>query len=245
MSIAVTSWGDHDGKSTVASHLAWALATRGRRVTLVDCDMRRPSAHERLNVPLKPGVSDIGEGRQVLSMCHETVIRTLDVIPAGTPTRHPAEVVPEALPRLLAALQNRTVILDTPPMFTAETTAIVGEAGCVVLVADYGTRSPDDMKEAIAELELTGTAILGVVLNRVNERDTEGRGSEAYQHEEPEPRELREPRPPQDAKPPPAAKPAPEAKPARATRSARDAKPAREAAPAKPKRPAKPREPRA
>ncbi len=182
--IAVTSWGDHDGKSTVATSLAWMLATRGRRVTLVDCDMRRPSAHTLLEVPLEPGVADIAEGGgQVLSRCHETAIRTLDVIPAGKPERHPAEVLQVALPRLFAALQNRTVIVDTPPMFTAEATEIVSEADFVVLVADYRTRTPDEMQEAIAQLELSGTPILGVVLNRMTERDTAGHESYAYRAE--------------------------------------------------------------
>jgi Mrp family chromosome partitioning ATPase/capsular polysaccharide biosynthesis protein len=228
-SIAVTSWGDNDGKSTVASSLAWALATRGRRVTLVDCDMRRPRAHELLSVAIEPGVADIGEGRQVLSICHETVIRTLDVIPAGRPERHPAEVLHEVLPRFLSALQNRTVIVDTPPMFTAESTAIIGEADYVLLVADYRTRTPDEMEEAISELELAGTPILGVVLNRVTERDTPGRESEAYQSEEPPKPKSAPPKPkavPRAAKPPAGPEPAPAPK-ARAT-----------------KRTAKPREPR-
>lgn len=219
MSIAVTSWGDHDGKSTVATNLAWSLATRGRRVTLADCDLRRPSAHTLLSVPLAPGVADIAEGRPVLSMCQETVMRTLDVIPAGTPDRHPSEILHEALPRLLAALRNRTVIVDTPPMFTAEATAIVGEADFVVLVADYRKRTPDEIGEAIGELERSGTPILGVVLNRVTERDTAGRESYAYRSEE-EDRQEQE----QEQEPPaPEQEPAEEAedKPKRKTREPR------------------------
>lgn len=182
--IAVTSWGDHDGKSTVATSLAWALAGNRRRVTLVDCDMRRPSAHTLLDVPLQPGVADIAEARPVLSMCHETAMSTLEVIPAGVPQRHPAEVLHDALPRLLSALKKRTVIIDSPPMFTAEATALVGEADFVLLVADYRRRTPEELEEALAELELSGTPILGVVLNRVTERDTPARESYAYQPKE-------------------------------------------------------------
>jgi Mrp family chromosome partitioning ATPase len=178
--IAVTSWGDHDGKSTVATHLAWSLATQRRHVTLVDCDLRRPSAHTLLGVPLEPGVADMDEGRPVLSMCHETSMRSLDVIPAGIPKRHPAELLHERLPRFLAALRNRTVVVDTPPMFTAEATEIVGEADFVLLVADYRKRMPDELGDALAELELSGTPVLGVVLNRVTERDTRGREDYAY-----------------------------------------------------------------
>jgi Mrp family chromosome partitioning ATPase len=79
---------------------------------------------------------------------------------------------------MLAVLSDRIVLIDAPPLFTAETTAIVAEADYVLLVADYRKRRPDDLDEVLAELELTGTPLLGVVLNRVTVADARGR--EAY-----------------------------------------------------------------
>lgn len=181
VSIAVTSWGEGEGTSTVVTNLAHALAAYGRAVTVVDCDMRRPSVHTLLGLDLEPGVADISDGEPIASVRQGTEHRQLDVVAAGRPERHPAEIAQEVVPRLLAVLHDRTVIIDTPPMFTAETTAIVAKSDFVVLVADYLERDPEEIDKALGELALTGTQVLGVVLNRVEMRDSRGRKSYAYQ----------------------------------------------------------------
>jgi Mrp family chromosome partitioning ATPase len=181
ISIAVTSWGKSEGVSTVVTNLAVTLAALGRGVTIVDCDMRRPSVHTLLGLELEPGVADISEGEPIAALRKRTIHPSLDVVTAGRPTRHPAEVTQEVIPRLLAVLHDRTVIIDTPPMFTAETTAIVAKADYVVLVADYLERNPQEIDTALDELAQTGTQVLGVVLNRVSMRDSRGRESYAYQ----------------------------------------------------------------
>lgn len=185
VSIAITSWGKSEGTSTVVTNLACALAAYGRDVTVIDCDMRRPSVHRLLGVDLEPGVADISDGEPIASVRQPTDHPSLDVVAAGRPTRHPAEIAQEVVPRLLAVLHDRTVIVDTPPMFTAETTAIVGKADFVVLVADYLDRNPEEIDTALEELALTGTRVLGVVLNRVEMRDSRGRASFEYQADGP------------------------------------------------------------
>jgi Mrp family chromosome partitioning ATPase len=197
VSIAVTSWAKSEGVSSVVTNLAGALASYGREVTIVDCDMRRPSVHRLLGLELEPGVADISSGEPIAGLRQRTLYPTLDAVTAGTAKRHPAEIAQEVLPRLLAVLHDRTVIIDTPPMFTAETTGIVARADYVVLVADYLERQPEEIDSALEELALTGTKVLGVVLNRVEIRDSRGRESYAYQPVAPEP-----PRPaPQRPKP--------------------------------------------
>ena len=185
VSIAVTSWGKSEGVSTVVTNLACALAALGRDVTVVDCDMRRPAVHQLLGLELEPGVADISEGEPIATLRKPTQYQSLDVVTAGTPQRHPAEIAQEVLPRLLAVLHDRTVIIDTPPMFTAETTSIVAKADFVVLVADYLDRKPAEIDNALDELALTGTHVLGVVLNRVDLRDSRGRESFEYRVDEP------------------------------------------------------------
>jgi Mrp family chromosome partitioning ATPase len=180
VSIAVTSWGQSEGVSTVVTNLAHSLAALGRDVTIVDCDMRRPSVHTLLGLDLEPGVADISEGEPIASLRKSTDLPSLDVITAGHPKRHPAEVTQDVLPRLLAVLHDRTVLIDTPPMFTAETTAIVARTDFVVLVADYLERNPQEIDNALDELALSGTQVLGVVLNRVEMRGSRGRASYAY-----------------------------------------------------------------
>lgn len=185
VSIAVTSWGKSEGVSTVATNLACALAALGRDVTVVDCDLRRPNVHRLLGLELEPGVADLSEGEPVSTLRKATEHPSLDVVTAGIPTRHPAEITQDVLPRLLAVLHDRTVIVDTPPMFTAETTSIVAGADFVVLVADYLDRKPGEIDHALDELALTGTQVLGVVLNRVSLRDSRGRQSYDYRRDQP------------------------------------------------------------
>jgi len=183
MSIVVTSWGKVEGKSTVVANLGCALAAYDRDVTVVDCDMRRPRLHALLGSALEPGVSDVADGKAVKSVRQPTRLQSLDVVAAGLDrlSRHPAEVAQDAVPRLLSVLSDRIVLVDAPPLFTAETTAIVAEADFVLLVADYRKRRPDDMEAALAELELIGTPVLGVVLNRVDMADSRGRDAYLYQ----------------------------------------------------------------
>jgi Mrp family chromosome partitioning ATPase len=185
VAIAVTSWAKSEGVSTIVTNLACTLAALGRDVTIADCDMRRPSVHALLDLELEPGVADISAGEPIASLRKATPYGSLDVVTAGTPTRHPAEVAQQAIPRLLAVLHGRTVLIDTPPMFTAETMSIVSRADFVVLVADYLERKPDEIDEALDELALTGTQVLGVVLNRVEMRDSRGRASFEYRTDPP------------------------------------------------------------
>lgn len=182
VSIVVTSWGKVEGKSTVVANLACALAAHDHHVTVVDCDMRRPRMHTLLGSSIEPGVSDVAAGKAVASVLQRTKLESLDVVAAGQErlSRHPAEIAQDAVPLLLSVLTDRIVLIDAPPLFTAETTAIVGEADFVLLVADYRKRRPDDIDAALAELELIGTPLLGVVLNRVDVVDTRGRQSYLY-----------------------------------------------------------------
>lgn len=180
ISIAVTSWAKLEGKSTVVANLAYSLAASGREVTVVDCDMRRPRIHELMDCELSPGVADVSDGIAVASLRQATRLASLDVIAAGQLARHPAEVAQEAVPLLLSLLSERVVLVDAPPLFTAETTTIVGDADFVILVADFGRRRPQDIDAALDELEPIGTPLLGVVLNRVDIVDARGRAAYVY-----------------------------------------------------------------
>jgi Mrp family chromosome partitioning ATPase len=132
-----------------------------------------------------------------------TPLEALDVVAAGRgpAARHPAEIVQDAMALVLSVLGDRIVLLDAPPLFTAETTATVGEADAVLLVADFRQRRPADIDAALAEIELTGTPLLGVVLNRVTEADTRGR--ESYLYAPPAPKRPAKVPPPAEPAPPP------------------------------------------
>jgi polysaccharide biosynthesis transport protein len=171
--IAVTSWEPREGKSSVASHVAWALAMPGRSVVAVDCDLRKPTLHDIFRVPLSPGVSDFFAADGPGELMRSTGNRYLDVIPAGVPVRHPADIVAADVPLLLGALHetNRTLILDCPPLSAvAETRILVAKADAVVLVVDARKFDPERLDHSLAQLRSSGANVVGVVLNRVRRR---------------------------------------------------------------------------
>lgn len=170
--IAVTSCEPREGKSSVSSHMAWALATAGRSVVAVDGDLRKPVLHDLFGVALSPGVSDFAYVG-LDGLLNPTGNRYLQVIPAGAPERHPADIVAADVPRLLSALHesDRTVILDCPPLTgVAETKILVAKADAVVLVVDARRFDPERLEHGLAQLRTTGTEIVGIVLNRVRRR---------------------------------------------------------------------------
>jgi len=167
--IAFTSCGPQEGKSSVVSHTAWALATPGHFVVAVDGDLRQPALHEIFGVNLSPGVSDISVANGPTELMASTGNRYLEVIPAGVPTRHPADIAAGDVPRLLRALResDRTVVLDCPPIVgIAETTILVANADAVVLVVDARKFNFENLDQALAQLRAAGANVVGVVLNR-------------------------------------------------------------------------------
>ena len=119
--IVLTSANPSEGKTTVASNLALALAEMGRRVLLIDGDLRKPRLHQIFNLPNERGLSDLLEGKQpdLEALVTKTGYGELYLLPAGTA----AERIPLLLHSPLAVeFLNRvkrefdTVLIDTPPM---------------------------------------------------------------------------------------------------------------------------------
>lgn len=177
--IAVTSWHEREGKTLTTCQLAWALASLGESVTVVDCDLRRPSVHRQFGLKAGPGVTEIAAGRPIDNMRQRTPVDTLDVIAAGGGGRvHPTAIIAPALQRIRDELGDRTVIVDTPPLFGAETTMIATRADAVILVVDARRTQPAELGSALQDLKLSNANVLGAVLNRA--RPTGRRGSGDY-----------------------------------------------------------------
>ena len=93
--IAIVSPLDGQGKTTVAIRLALSYARAGRRVVLIDADLRRPTVATRIGVPDAPGLSDVISGQDLSSAIHpiEGLAGELSVLPAGRPPPNPAEIL--------------------------------------------------------------------------------------------------------------------------------------------------------
>ena len=183
--IVITSANPGEGKTTVASNLALALAEIGpsvlmQSVLLIDGDLRKPRLHEIFGVPNRWGLTDLLDGKEPPDGCEgmvsKTGFRNLYLLPSGSSTSNISGLLHS--PRAFAFLNRmreefHTVIIDTPPMLNMPDARVLGRfADGVILVV----RSAETMRDAAvaAKQRLTedGTRVLGTILNQWDPRQT-------------------------------------------------------------------------
>ncbi len=172
--IAVTSCQPSEGKSTVSVNMAAVLAQGGKKVVLVDTDMRRPSVYKRLRLEGGKGLSEVLTGYFTLeevTQTHET-LATLDVIPSGTVPPLPADLLAsDQMAEVMRQLRQRYdyVIFDTPPMLSVTDPAIVAtQADGMVLVIRQGYCTRRMLARAAQILGDLDVKVYGFVFNGVD-----------------------------------------------------------------------------
>jgi capsular exopolysaccharide synthesis family protein len=172
--IAVTSCQPSEGKSTVSVNMAAVLAQGGKKVALVDTDMRRPSVYKRLRLEGGKGLSEVLTGYYTLdevTQTHET-LTTLDVIPSGTVPPLPADLLAsDQMSEVVRQLRERYdyVIFDTPPMLSVTDPAIVAaQADGMVLVIRQGYCTRRMLARAAEILHELDVKVYGFVFNGVD-----------------------------------------------------------------------------
>jgi tyrosine-protein kinase Etk/Wzc len=170
--VAVASPVPRAGKSFVSVNLAHLLAASGRRVLLVDADLRRGVLHEYFGLEPQPGVSDVVRGEATLAAAvRHTAVPNLDVLLAGSRAADAADLVAGApFQRLLEELGHHhdVVIVDTPPILSVADSALVGRhAGVNLLVVRAGAHAIGEIRYAVKRLVQSGVALQGTVLNEV------------------------------------------------------------------------------
>jgi capsular exopolysaccharide synthesis family protein len=168
----VTSASKGEGKSTTSVNLATAMAMDGKKVILVDADMRRPSVHRLLNVPSAPGLSEVLAGmKSIDEVIQDTEVENLRVVTAGPVPPNPAELLgSRAFDSVIEQLEERAdlVIFDTPPcMPVTDPVIVAARMDGVVLVLFAGQTRKAAIKYAVEMLGRARARILGCVFNRV------------------------------------------------------------------------------
>jgi tyrosine-protein kinase len=181
--LLVASAAPGDGKTTVARHLAAAAARMGSRVLLVECDLRRPTVAQQLDIAAGPGLSDVLIGAVPVAEATQSVEldapsdgvarqRILNVLVAGAVLPpNPGELIEShAMETLLAQAKASydLIVIDTPPL-TAVSDAfpLLRKVDGVVIVGRVG-RNRRDVAERLHEtLAGVGAPLLGVIANGV------------------------------------------------------------------------------
>lgn len=188
--IVVTSSVPREGKSETAANLAATLAQVGRRVLLVDVDLRRPRQHKVWDtISTSSGLSNLLVGEQELSQITQAVMPNLTLIPAGTIPPNPVALIDsEHMASLVQQFRNEYdyVILDTPPLAGIADATILGKmADGVLLVTRPGVCTLASARAAKDFLEQGEQNVLGLVVNDVNslnEPDSYFYGAHYYYH---------------------------------------------------------------
>ena len=167
--IGVTSPTPGDGKSTTAANLAISLAQIGKRVILIDCDMRLPTIGAKFRVKSIPGLSDFLVGQARI----EEVVRTLDscelhILPSGNiPPDSTGLLEAKQLETLFNALRDvyDYVIVDLPPVVTVPDAVILSKyLDGYLLTIRHRQTVHRAVKEMLRQLQLAEAKIIGFVL---------------------------------------------------------------------------------
>ncbi|MGI8550299.1 MAG: polysaccharide biosynthesis tyrosine autokinase [Dehalococcoidia bacterium] len=178
LTIAVTSARPGEGKTTTAANLAIVLGQTGKRVLLVDADLRRPTLHKRFDVANGAGLSTLFlmEDPAVVALTNVTGYENLHLLTTGPLPPNPTELLSSPRMRQLMELlseQFEVVIVDTPPLLAvADASEIAARVDGVLMVVDTAKTRPAELAHAKESLDRASAMLLGVVLNKLQRRQT-------------------------------------------------------------------------
>lgn len=171
-SIMVTSTAPSEGKSTVILNLAITMAQTGKKILLLDCDLRKPTVHKKLGIPNNEGLTGILIGSAKLEECIvPTKINNLSVLTCGAIPPNPSELLgSKKMKAFLGELEGLfdVVLIDAPPVIVVTDAQIISTfCQGVILVASYGQTEKVALVKAKDLLDKVSAHILGVVVNKV------------------------------------------------------------------------------
>ncbi len=171
-SLVISSAAEEDGKTTVAIHLALAAAAMGQRVLLVDANLRSPTVHNRVGLMNIQGLTDvISQDLDWNNVIERSPLEdNLFVLSAGPIPPDPIRLVAsQKMQDLMSELQGAfdLVIYDTPPLVGfADANLLAANTNGLILVAGLGNLKRTIFQQALEELQVSGTPILGVIANK-------------------------------------------------------------------------------
>ena len=171
--ISFTSCTPNEGKSSISFNLAVSFAESGKKVILIDADMRKSVLAGRYKVgSIKGGLAHFLAGQKSLGdVCMQTDIENMDIIFSGPFVPNPAELLEsELFSKLISYCRKKYdyVLIDTPPLGSVIDSAIVaGAVDGAVIVIEADAISYHFVQQVKKQLERSNVKVLGAVLNKV------------------------------------------------------------------------------
>jgi len=167
--ILVTSSGAGEGKTTVASNLGIVMAQMGKRVLLVDGDLRRPMVNKIFGMEREPGLTEVIVGEERLEeVVRGSEVKGLDVLVSGHIPPNPSELLGSVRMRRvieeMRGLYEYVVIDSAPLMPVTDSIELSTLVDGVVLVAKHRWASIKMLKRSIEQFERVNAKVLGIVL---------------------------------------------------------------------------------
>ncbi|OCT11060.1 hypothetical protein A8709_05010 [Paenibacillus pectinilyticus] len=170
--ITITSSSRGEGKTTTAVQLAIAYAQIGKKVLLLDADLRNPSIHLAFGEENRRGLTNYLEGQASLNeIIRDTIVENLSMMTSGPGSKNPSGLLAsKQMDTLLATLKENfdIVIVDTPSLLTITDAKIMAtKCDGILLIVEYGKVKREAAKKVKEELMLANVKLIGVVLNEV------------------------------------------------------------------------------
>jgi tyrosine-protein kinase Etk/Wzc len=175
------------GKTFISANLALVLANTGKRVLLVDADLRRGKLHRFFGRERAPGLSEVVSGQGTFAeAARKSAQQGIEFIPTGTLPPNPSELLAtERFKKFLeaASTQYDFVVVDAPPILAVTDAALVASnAGLNLLVLRAGRHPTREIMAALKAFANAGVRVNGAVVNDVQPTFTGRYGRYAYRY---------------------------------------------------------------
>lgn len=163
------------GKSFVAVNFSVVLASFGKKVLLIDGDLRAGNLHRYFGVERKNGISETITGNVPLEkVIHRDVVENVDFISTGDFTSKPSELLAHGnVGRLIAACRSHydVVVIDTAPVLAvSDALVLASHAGSILNIVRGGVSTMSEIEEAVKQLNQAGHTVTGIVFNDMKAR---------------------------------------------------------------------------